>query len=84
MLEQFNLAQNAMSGPRIKHVDIRYHFVRNSIEDSVIDIIFVKSEENDSNIFTKYLGEVSFSKHSKKYSQALDEDGKGLGNAGLN
>ena len=76
------LAQNAVSGPRMKHVDIRYHFVRDYIEDGVIKIIFVRSEENDSDIFTKNLGEEAFNKHCKKYSQALDDDGKGVGNAG--
>ena len=45
-------------------------------------IIFVRSEENDSDIFTKNLGEEAFNKHSKKYSQALDDDGKVVGNAG--
>ena len=76
------LAQNAVSGPRMKHVDIRYHFVRDYIEDGIIKIIFVRSEENDSNIFTKKLGEEAFNKHCKKDSQALDDDGKGVGNAG--
>jgi hypothetical protein len=76
------LAQNAVSGPRMKHVDVRYHFVRDYIEDGIIKIIFVKSEENDSDIYTKNLGEEAFKKHSGRYSQALDDDGKGVGNAG--
>jgi hypothetical protein len=76
------LAQNVVSGPRMKHMDIRYHFVQDYIEDGIIKNIFVRSEENDSNIFQKNLGKESFNKHSKKYSQALDDDDKGVGNAG--
>ena len=66
----------------MKHVDVRYHFVWDYIEDSIIKIIFVKSEENDSDIYIKNLGEKAFKKHSGRYSQALDDDGKGVGNAG--
>jgi hypothetical protein len=76
------LAQNAVSGPRMKHVDVRYHFVRDYIEDGIVKIVFVKSEDNDSDIYTKNLGEELFYKHSGKYIQALDDDGKGVGNAG--
>ena len=76
------LAQNAVSGPRMKHVDIRYHFVRDYIEDGIVKIVFVKSEDNDSDIYTKNLGEELFHKHSGKYIQAIDDDGKGVGNAG--
>jgi hypothetical protein len=76
------LAQNAVSGPRMKHVDVRYHFVRDYIEDGMVKIVFVKSEDNDSDIYTKNLGEELFYKHSGKYIQAIDDDGKGVGNAG--
>jgi hypothetical protein len=76
------LAQNAVSGPRMKHVDVKYHFVRDYIEDGIVKIVFVKSEDNDSDIYTKNLGEELFYKHSGKYSQAMADDGKGVGNAG--
>ena len=76
------LAQNAVSGPRTKHVDIRYHFVRDYIEQGMVKIVFVKSAENDSDIYTKNLGEELFYKHSGKYSQAILDDGKGVGNIG--
>ena len=47
------LANNAISGPRTKHVDIRYYFVRDYIEKGITQIDFVKSEDNDSDIFKK-------------------------------
>ena len=41
-----------MSG-RTKHVDLWAHFVRDMIKDQVIEINFVKSAENDSDIMKK-------------------------------
>jgi hypothetical protein len=81
-VEAIYLAQNAVSGPKMKHVDVRYCFVQDYIEDSIIKIIFIMSEENDSYIYTKNLGEKSFKKHRGEYSQALDDNEKGVGNTG--
>ena len=72
------LANNAISGPRMKHVDIRYHFVRDLIETGIVEISFVRSEENDSDVFTKNLGEELFCKHTNKFMSAFSVDGKGV------
>lgn len=40
---------------RSKHILIRYHITRERIEERVIDLIYVKSEENCADIFTKAL-----------------------------
>ena len=37
-------------------MNTRYHFVREIIDDGTMKIEFVKSENNDSDIFTKNLG----------------------------
>jgi hypothetical protein len=47
------MAQNASSGVRTRHIDTRYHYVRENLEEGIINIEFVKSIENDSDIFTK-------------------------------
>ena len=47
------LANNSIVSERIKHVDLRAHFMRDIIKDQVIEINFVKSAENDSDIMTK-------------------------------
>jgi hypothetical protein len=59
------LANNYSTGPRTKHIDIRTHFVRELIIDGILKIVFVKSEDNDADIFTKNVGEELFEKHSK-------------------
>jgi len=47
------LAENQNSSDRTKHVDTRYHFVRQYIRDGTVLIEFVRSCDNDSDIFTK-------------------------------
>ena len=47
------LANNSSVSKRTKHVDLSAHFVRDVIKDHVIEINFVKSAENDSDIMTK-------------------------------
>ena len=47
------LAKNSSVSERTKHVDLQAHFVRDMIKDQVIEINFVKSAENDSDIMTK-------------------------------
>ena len=47
------LENNSSVSERTKHVDLRAHFARDMIKDQVIEINFVKSAENDSDIMTK-------------------------------
>jgi hypothetical protein len=61
------MAQNASSGVRTRHVDTRYNFVRENLEDGIIKIEFVKSVDNESDIFTK---KEIYERHVKKI---LDE-----------
>ena len=61
------MAENNTSNTQTKHVNTRYHFVRELIEEGVIKIEFVRSENNDSDIFTKNLGNELFIKHSPKF-----------------
>ena len=57
------LAKNATTGNRTKHIDTRYHFVREYVEDGIIKVRFVRSEENHADIFTKNLNIEKFEKH---------------------
>ena len=59
------LAKNATTGNRTKHIDTRYHFVREYIEDGIVKVIFVRSEANDADLFTKNLNGETFNKHCK-------------------
>ena len=58
------LSKNATTGNRTKHIDTRYHFVREYIEDGIVKVVFVRSEDNDADIFTKNLNGETFERHS--------------------
>ena len=47
------LANNTKMSAWMKHIDIKYHFIREFIVDGMVEIVFVTSENNDSDIFTK-------------------------------
>jgi hypothetical protein len=47
------MSQNSLTGVRSRHVDTRYHFIRENVEDGIVKVEFVNSSENDSDIFTK-------------------------------
>ena len=50
---------------RTKHVDIRYRFVQEFVLDGFIKVIFVRTNNNDSDIFTKNL-ELDLHEHHSK------------------
>ena len=54
------LANNNSSGERTRHVDIRAHFIKGVVLEGVIDIVFVMSAHNDSNLFTKNLSSMTY------------------------
>jgi hypothetical protein len=62
------LANNRTTGERTKHVDIRHHFVREHIEDGIVKIVFVRSKNNDADIFTKNLPGESYERHVEKFT----------------
>ena len=47
------MSQNVTTTTRTKHIDVRTKFVKEFCEDVIIKIIFVRSEDNDSDILTK-------------------------------
>jgi hypothetical protein len=64
-----HLANNASSGMRTKHIDTRIHFVRELTqgENRLLKIEFVRSDENQSDTFTKNTTKEIFWKHTSKY-----------------
>ena len=58
------MANNKSTNSRTKHVDIRTKYVNQYVEDGIIKVVFVKSGENVSDIFTKNLGSVLHNTHA--------------------
>ena len=60
------LANSATTSNRTKHVDTRYHFVREHVVDGIVEIVFVKSANNTADVFTKNVSGDLFAKHTAK------------------
>ena len=61
------LSNSRTTSDRTKHIDIRTAFVKEYQEDGNIIIEFVKSEENEADIFTKNTTNVIFSNHQRSW-----------------
>ena len=48
-----SLAKNPVHHQRSKHIDIRYHYVRLEVQRGSVQFVYVTSEENVADIFTK-------------------------------
>ena len=48
-----NLAKNPVHHQRTKHIDIKYHFIRQEIQEGRINLEYIPTEQNTADIFTK-------------------------------
>ena len=67
------LTKNSQISQRTKHIDFRHHFIRSMIENKVLDVKFVKSRSNTSDIMTKNVAEDLFLKHEKSINSGMIE-----------
>ncbi|GJV47619.1 hypothetical protein Tco_1437831 [Tanacetum coccineum] len=49
------LCCNNVQHSRSKHIDIRYHFIKEQVENGVVELYFVRTEYHLADIFTKDL-----------------------------
>ena len=45
---------------RSKHIDLRYHFIRDCVEKGSVIVEFIRTGEQKADILTKSLGRVRF------------------------
>jgi Reverse transcriptase (RNA-dependent DNA polymerase) len=57
-----SLIENSTITPRSKHIDIRYHYVRNMVSNDVLAVEAIPSHENLADGFTKLLNTELFGK----------------------
>nr|GEU82712.1 integrase, catalytic region, zinc finger, CCHC-type, peptidase aspartic, catalytic [Tanacetum cinerariifolium] len=50
------LCCNNVQHSRSKHIDIRYHFIKDQVENGVIELYFINTEYQLADLFTKALG----------------------------
>jgi hypothetical protein len=49
--------------PRTKHLNIKYHFFRQYVEDGTLQVVHISGEDQMADVLTKPLEETSFQKH---------------------
>ncbi|GKA91026.1 hypothetical protein Tco_0812896 [Tanacetum coccineum] len=55
-----SLCCNNVQHSRSKHIDIRYHFIREQVENGVVELYFVTTDYQLADIFTKALPREQF------------------------
>ena len=53
-------SKNPVHHDRSKHIDTRYHFLRECIEEGKVEVDHVGTEKQLADLFTKALGRVKF------------------------
>jgi hypothetical protein len=61
------IASNPVTEKRSKHIDIRYHYIRDVIRKGIVEVYFIEGEENPADLLTKNLGHVKFQKFRALY-----------------
>jgi hypothetical protein len=61
------VAENPSATKHTRHIDARYHFVREYILDGTIRVMFVMSRNNKADIFTKNVTSEIFEEHIGNY-----------------
>ena len=54
------IAENPVLHDRTKHIDIRYHFVRELVEDLKIDVVYIETQKMVADLLTKAVSRVTF------------------------
>ncbi|KAD6454749.1 hypothetical protein E3N88_09455 [Mikania micrantha] len=58
------ISNNPVKHSKTKHIDIRYHFIRDCAEKRLIHLVKVDTENNLADLFTKAFDEGRFSSHT--------------------
>ena len=59
------LIENHLSSAKSKHIDVRFHFIRELFKARKISVEYVASPEQHADILTKALSRVNFRYHRK-------------------
>jgi hypothetical protein len=50
--------QDPQNHSRMKHIDIRYHFIRDCVQKRSIDVMYISKDENVADLLTKPLSRI--------------------------
>jgi hypothetical protein len=56
------ISDNPVQHSRMKHIDIRHHFIREHVEKGTVKLFYIPTEKQLADIFTKPLDEETFTR----------------------
>ena len=67
------LTKNPLHHKRTKHIDVYYHYTRQMVEEGVVVLEKISTEDQVADMLTKPLGKVLFAKHINKLEMRCTE-----------
>ena len=55
-----NISKNLVQHSKTKHIEIKYHFIRDLVEGKIVALEYIPIERQNANIFTKPLDRSKF------------------------
>ena len=55
-----DISKNPVQHSKTKHIEIRYHFIRDFVERKIVSLEYIPTERLNANIFTKPLDRSKF------------------------
>ena len=62
----FEISQNPVYHRQTKHIEVRYHFIRNCVEENKVMLKYVRTDDQLADLFTKLLGITKFLEFREK------------------
>lgn len=62
------VAEEPREHKRMKHIDVKYNFIRDAITNKEVDVKYIPSNDQIADIMTKSLGKTLFEKHRNNLS----------------
>ena len=56
------IASNPVTEKQSKHINIRYHYIREVVGKGLVELYFIPGEDNPADMLTKNLGQIKFHK----------------------
>ncbi|GJS37477.1 retrovirus-related pol polyprotein from transposon TNT 1-94 [Tanacetum coccineum] len=69
---EIHLSRNAMFHERTKHINVRYHFIREIMESKEIEVAKIGTKDNAADAFTKVVLAAHFANSREKYEYLME------------
>ena len=73
-MSAIELAKNYSTSGRTKHIDVRLHYIREMIDQGMLELVFVPTNSNTSDIMTKNVSTEKYKDHSHGLGVQNGED----------